>query len=140
MSMLNILLLLTTTVEEAGGSSSAQNFIEHDPTGGGMAIIAMSIVFSSLILLYFVVNAISKYMTREKKGKTVSAEGQLDNTKDEPISGEVNAAIALALKMYREQLHDMESFKLTIERVSRTYSPWSSKIHGLTQTPVKKSR
>jgi len=42
--------------------------------------------------------------------------------------------------MYREQLHDMESFKLTIDRVSRIYSPWSSKIHGLTQTPIKKAR
>jgi hypothetical protein len=50
-------------------------------------------------------------------------------------SGEVNAAIALALYYYKTKLHDIESSKLTIQRVAKTYSPWSSKIYGLRKEP-----
>jgi len=35
--------------------------------------------------------------------------------------------------LYHSQIHDMESFKLTINKVSRNYTPWSSKIYGLRQ-------
>ena len=47
------------------------------------------------------------------------------------ISGDVLAAITAAIYLYSEELHDVENTVLTINRVSRTYSPWSSKIHGL---------
>jgi hypothetical protein len=43
----------------------------------------------------------------------------------------VYAAIAAAIYLYGEELHDVENTVLTINKVSRTYSPWSSKIHGL---------
>jgi hypothetical protein len=45
------------------------------------------------------------------------------------------AAIALAIYMNRTELHDFESSKLTIERTSRNYSPWSSKIYSLRKNP-----
>jgi hypothetical protein len=48
------------------------------------------------------------------------------------------AAIALAIKMYQEDLHIRESTVITINRASRVYSPWSSKIHGITPMPEKK--
>lgn len=53
----------------------------------------------------------------------------------EDIPGEVNAAIALALHLFRNQLHDMEDTVITIKKVSKAYSPWSSKIYGLRRTP-----
>ena len=51
------------------------------------------------------------------------------------ISGEVNAAIAMALYLYSSELHDQENPVITMIRVSRTYSPWSSKIYGLRKLP-----
>jgi len=51
------------------------------------------------------------------------------------ISGEVNAAIAMALYMYQSELHDLENTVLTAQKVSRTYSPWSSKIYALRRYP-----
>ena len=48
------------------------------------------------------------------------------------------AAIATALKIYRGALHDKESEVLTILGIKRAYSPWNSKIHGLTQLPDRK--
>ncbi len=51
------------------------------------------------------------------------------------ISGEVNAAIAMALYLYTNEIHDQENPVITMIRVSRTYSPWSSKIYGLRKLP-----
>ena len=47
--------------------------------------------------------------------------------------GEIHAVIALALYLYLMELHDRESEVITINKVARTYSPWSSKIYGLNQ-------
>ena len=54
------------------------------------------------------------------------------------ISQEEIAAIATALKIYRSALHDRESEVVTILSIKRAYSPWNSKIHGLTQLPDRK--
>jgi hypothetical protein len=51
------------------------------------------------------------------------------------IPGDHSAAIAMALYMYNE-LHDEESNILTIDRVSRVYSPWSSKYYNM-RHPVR---
>ena len=40
--------------------------------------------------------------------------------------------------MFRSELHDRESEVLTILSIKRAYSPWNSKIHGLTQMPDRK--
>ena len=42
-------------------------------------------------------------------------------------SGEVFAAIAMALHEYQEDAHDIEDTILTINKVKRNYSPWSSR-------------
>lgn len=49
--------------------------------------------------------------------------------------GEIYAAIGLALHMYMQDAHDYEQMVLTMQRVMRPYSPWSSKIYGLRQYP-----
>lgn len=48
------------------------------------------------------------------------------------------AAITVALSLYKSALHDRESDVITIQSIKRAYSPWSSKIHGLTQLPNRK--
>jgi hypothetical protein len=39
-------------------------------------------------------------------------------------------AIAMALHLYYDEVHDDESNVITIKRIERRYSPWSSKIYG----------
>lgn len=51
------------------------------------------------------------------------------------VHEEEAAAIALAIHLYQSQMHDMESFTITMQKVSRIYSPWSSKIYTLRQNP-----
>ena len=48
---------------------------------------------------------------------------------------ETVAAIMTALKLFGSARHDRETEMLTILSIKRAYSPWNSKIHGLTQMP-----
>ena len=54
------------------------------------------------------------------------------------VTTEEVAAIAMAIRLAAGEDHDRESEILTIQTIKRAYSPWSSKIHGLTQLPTRK--
>ena len=43
----------------------------------------------------------------------------------------VQAAIAAAIHLYGQEWRDVENAVLTINKVSRAYSPWSARFHGL---------
>lgn len=71
--------------------------------------------------------------------KIISAEGKSHSAQTPMNVGDVSdeeaAAIALAIHMYKVELHDMESLTITLKKVSRIYSPWSSKIYTIRQNP-----
>lgn len=102
--------------------------------GAAMAIIAIGVVVAALILLYVTFKYVAKIYGMASPKKSVPSQ-HTGSTAEGEISGEVNAAIALALHLYRHQLHDNEDPVITMKRVARTYSPWSSKIYGLTKSP-----
>ncbi len=103
-----------------------------------MALIGFLLVFTVLVLLIFVMRAMGWVFTREHKAK-VAASAATEHAHDHAISDqELAAAIITALKLYKSNLHDQESEMITISRIARAYSPWNSKIHGLTQVPEKK--
>ena len=116
-------------------ATSGEKFVQMDPTGIGMAIIAMSVVFSALALLYFIYKTIGHFFTRKPKVVKKEGEAVSETLKPGELSGEVNAAIAMTLHLYANELHDEENTVLTIKRVSRNYSPWSSKIYTLRKNP-----
>ncbi len=60
--------------------------------------------------------------------KTESPSIEKDNT-EEPNNDIV--AIAMAMHLYFDEVHDDESNVITIKRIERRYSPWSSKIYGV---------
>ncbi|HEY9114529.1 MAG TPA: OadG family transporter subunit [Bacteroidales bacterium] len=116
--------------------SPGEKFVKMDPSGIGMAVVAMSVVFTALILLYVVFkNTRRLYNLNLKKVFQIRKPGEEKAETKEDISGEVNAAIAMALYLYKNELHDYEETVLTIKKVARTYSPWSSKIYGLRNFP-----
>jgi sodium pump decarboxylase gamma subunit len=103
-----------------------------------MALFGFLMVFTVLVLLIFVMKTMGWFFTREHKAK-VAATAETAHPHDHAISDqELAAAIITALKLYKSALHDRESEMLTINRITRAYSPWNSKIHGLTQLPEKK--
>lgn len=116
-------------------AQNSQKFTEIDPWGVGMTFVGMTVVFLSLLLLYILFFNITKILLF-KKNRALKKEGKEEvvSAKEE-LTGEINAAIAAALAMHFNEMHDKESTVLTINRVARAYSPWSSKIYGLRQYP-----
>jgi len=117
-----------------------QKFAKSDPLGIGMTVVAMSVVFVALILLYLFFRQFGLYNVSKQK-KKVEAHAALEGkvVVHEEVSGEVFAAISVAIFLYETEQHDHESAILTINRAAKNYSPWSSKIYGLRQTPQKES-
>ncbi|MFP4289820.1 MAG: OadG family protein [Bacteroidales bacterium] len=125
-------------------------FAQNDPYGVWMAILGMGIVFFVLLMLYIVFSNTPKLYTTDFKSLAGKARDSLFSRKKpivpevdeiatirdkEHLSGEVSAAIAAAIHLYRSELHDYQNTALTINKVSKTYSPWSSKIYGLRKVP-----
>jgi Na+-transporting methylmalonyl-CoA/oxaloacetate decarboxylase gamma subunit len=116
-------------------------FRQQDSSGVVMAIIAMSVVFSALVLIFLVLKGFGLLMIWFHGRKDKPSGEVVTPPKKKTASTQVEeemAAIALAIKMYQEDLHIKESTVITINRASRVYSPWSSKIHGITPMPDKK--
>lgn len=99
-----------------------------------VSLIGFALVLVLLVALIFIMKgfgACFRARTEASGKKPVEAPQPM-------ISQEEIAAIATALKIYRSALHDRESEVLTILSIKRAYSPWNSKIHGLTQLPDRK--
>jgi glutaconyl-CoA/methylmalonyl-CoA decarboxylase subunit delta len=116
---------------------SVFDFSQIDGFAATIALVGYLVVFLALVLLYFVFynlpailnidfrSLFSREVNRDKPSKTT----------DPGITGELSAAIGMAVYMYLNEMHDQESGVITIKKISKRYSPWSSKIYGLRQIP-----
>ena len=124
-------------------NAKMEKFEEHDSNGIGMSISAMSVVFCGLILLFIAFKIVGKASVSLSKRNAMKAKGITDKqeAKEKKLGeapGEIFAAIAMAMHEMQSDVHDVEDTVLTITRVKRSYSPWSSKIYTLRETPLKK--
>ncbi len=124
-------------------NAKMEKFEEHDSVGIGMAISAMSVVFCGLILLFLSFKIVGKISVSLSARNAMKAKGITDKqeAKEKRLGqapGEVFAAIAMAMHEMQSDVHDVEDTVLTITRVKRSYSPWSSKIYTLRETPHRK--
>ncbi len=110
------------------------NSIEFGVT---VALVGFSIVFFALTILVIVFLRLPKLINRlfhKDKIKTRKSKKQEALTEDDfVVEGNVTAAISLALHLYFNELHDEESNVVTIKKVKKAYSPWSSKIYSVNQ-------
>ncbi|MBR4659820.1 MAG: OadG family protein [Bacteroidales bacterium] len=128
------------TIDKAG---KAVKMKEIDPYGWVMAVTAMSVVFSALIILYFLFKLIGIINIRAGKKKEAKvSKVAVEETKYGEVSAETYAAIAMALHLYKkdEESHDEESYVVTLQRTARTYTPWSTHIQGMRQLPEVNKR
>ena len=133
----------STNNKTIDSNAKMEKFEEHDSIGIGMAISAMSVVFLGLILLYICFKLNGKAAIKLRKRNAMIAHNITDKqeAKEKKLGeapGEVIAAISMALHEAQGADHDVEETILTISRVKRSYSPWSSKIYTLRETPHKK--
>lgn len=108
---------------------AADEFVKMDPYGIGMALIAMSIVFSVLAIVYLFFKNISKVYFAFQNRSAIKQVSPKSVESHKGIEAEVSAAIGMALHLYHHRQHDMESLKITIHKVSKLYSPWNSKLY-----------
>ena len=110
-----------------------------DPHGWILALTAMTVVFTALIILYLLFKLIGIINIRAgKKKSAASQETTVEKSTYGEVPAETYAAIATALHLYlvEEEAHDDESFVVTLNPVDRTYTPWSTHIQGFRQTPT----
>lgn len=105
--------------------------------GYTVALVGYLIVFVVLVVLILVFTNIPRLLNLNLKAK-LKKEGKEVSDESLEIDGNVNAAIAMAIHMYFNEMHDEESGVITIHKVEKRYSPWSSKIYGITPTPTIK--
>ncbi len=121
---------------------------ENDSFGGGITIIAMVIVILALAILsilFGIFGKISARLLTKKKIEATGADASAGNgSAKSPDSGEVIAAISLALAEHLDgKGHDKERTILTLRRMKRAYSPWNSKIYNIRhvpEQPISKNR
>lgn len=100
-----------------------------------IAITGYCIVLIALALMaYFFtrLHTLQDFLT--KRRLVVHATAGAEENPKVVMTGEENAAIAAALYLFFSELHDEEKYVMTIRKVSKTYSPWSSKIYGILNT------
>lgn len=99
-------------------------------------VISIALVFSVLLLLVGVMKLFGVVFAEKPKHKLAKVDAK--PVSEGLLHEEEIVAITTALKLYKSALHDRESEVLTIMSAKRAYSPWNSKIHGLTQLPDRK--
>ncbi len=113
--------------------------VEQDIHGNGNSLVVSSIgivvVFLSLLFIFLIFVALTKVLKKLDDRKKKASQKAATPEPVADLNIEVNAAIAMALHLYFQQIHDHETTVLTISKVSRTYSPWSSKIYNLRRHP-----
>ena len=128
------------------GESKGALMKEVDPFGFFLTLTAMCVTFLSLIVLYFIFKRIGKFHIQKKSKNAKEATKTVSNSAKADTSGQVSAetyaAVSMAIHLYRidNEAHDFENTILTIHKESKSYSPWSSKIYTLRETPQLNKR
>ena len=92
------------------------------------------IVITALVILFCIFTGFSKLVNHDfKKAKKEKKANVAPNTSTAAgwkVDEDLAVVIGLALALSKD-VHDEVSGFVTIKRVERRYSPWSSKIYGL---------
>lgn len=97
-----------------------------------MTGVGIGVVFIVLVLLVFILQLFGAIATTDFKKKTAKTVSNVANSTTEPqhsASDAEKAAIAMALHLYFAEVHDTESYRLTIRQNAN--SAWNSKLYGM---------
>jgi Na+-transporting methylmalonyl-CoA/oxaloacetate decarboxylase gamma subunit len=107
-----------------------------------ITLIGFLVVVLTLVLLIFIIKLFGVVFAanhKQKVAKKSAAKGE-DTPAEIVLPGMVSTeeVAAIAMAMHEAvNMHDEEDTVLTINRVRRSYSPWSSKIYTLREIPKK---
>lgn len=115
----------------------ADRIREADPIGIGLTCVAVAVVFLALLCISLIIKGYGKLIMKTQdrkanKNKVVST-GDTTSTSAAETSGEIYAAIATAIYLYDEEMHDDENTVITIQKVERAWTPWNAKFYNMNQ-------
>lgn len=122
-----------TTIKTVTPVSQSVQSASMMDIGVGETIIVVFVVLALMLLGFRLIG--NMMMQKEKKPEIAKPQQSYKiATQNSSEEGDF-VAIAMALYLYTNQIHDQENPVITMIKVSRTYSPWSSKIYGLRKSP-----
>jgi hypothetical protein len=125
------LLTIQTGIQEVQGST--QQIGEASGSNVSVYIFWGTIVVLTFLFFFFLKR--TDRIVEERKRLELEQKNINLIVQHEDPSEEIVAAIALAISTYKLQLAELENLTITIQKVSKQYSPWSSKIYSLRQLP-----
>lgn len=109
-----------------------------DPVGIGLTATAVAVVFIALVCIALIISGSGKLIvSAEKRSKEKGTSTKSPAVK--PVSSgssaeeEIYAAIAAAIHLYNDELHDEEDTVITIQKVERAWTPWNAKFYNMNQ-------
>jgi sodium pump decarboxylase gamma subunit len=119
-------------------AKQSEKIKQSDPVGIGLTATAIAVVFLALVFIALIISGTGKLMAgmddkkkddKKKKGGAAVAAAASAADKE----GEVYAAIATAIHLFNNELHDEEETVLTIQKVEREWTPWNAKYYNMNQ-------
>lgn len=98
-----------------------------------VTLVGLGIVFSVMMLLAIIFSFLPKLIHIKFDFKSLK-KGNIEEAierKEIVMTADEVTAIAMALSMYFDDLHENESNVITIKEIQKRYSPWSSKLFGM---------
>ncbi len=134
---MSAILLLLQKAQDSTAVVWKYSGVEGIEQGNGVMItmIGMLVVFTALSITSLVIWATGKTAGERPKKVQAAETGEVKPAVRPAMSGEIVAAISFALQSHLFELHDDEQTVITIRKISRPYSPWSSKLHSMTRPP-----
>lgn len=124
--------------------TKSEKMKQQDPYGGILAMIAMSVVFLCLIILYLCFRSIGKRAIRKQQAEKAAKQAPKAaavSANPSNVDEEIVAAIAIACHLYQNGqsvdsgIHDVESNVLTFNQDLLRNSPWGARNLTLKQDP-----
>ena len=117
-------------------AKQSEKIKQSDPIGIGLTAVAVSVVFLALVCIACIIAFSGKVMQDSDKKRK---EGKKSDKAIKPVSSgssaeaeqEVYAAIAAAIHLYNDELHDEEDTVITIQKVEREWTPWNAKYYNM---------
>lgn len=116
-------------------AKQAEKIKMSDPVGIGLTAVAVAVVFLALVCISLIISGSGKLMAgmddkKKKKGPQKPPIGAIASASNDD---EVYAAIAAAIHLYNDELHDEEDAVITIQKVEREWTPWNAKFYNMNQ-------
>ena len=116
-------------------AKQAEKIKGSDPVGIGLTAVAVAVVFLALVCIALILQGTGKLMSGmdDKKKTQKETKKPIGAIASASQDDEVIAAIATAIHLYNDELHDEEEAVITIQKVEREWTPWNAKYYNMNQ-------